>query len=602
MLASMKDASQSGRRIGGGARWILLSCLLLGTATTVANAEVLQVDSYGTPTVYSSVLEAGQIYRIEVRGTFSYDSARSLADAEWAQYPAPPDWVEHPAGPANALELVINDSPRDWMGTTNGVDFAPHTYSPSHLYRSDWLGAGEQIAFRIEDGTGSRIWDNRGVLTVEILPIGHPGGACGAELIDTFNTYATGAPPVPDWQEDYFDLAHNRYTRAEAAALGVTQHVSAAESCSSPHSIHFDDRSTNLNSFLAREFAPQAAVTLEACMMTRDRTAAGVDIRLWASAEGGRLESQVFFANGAFGHSDPDMIGVFQLDPAFRLIWTPVLRYRENTWYKIRRTVDLAAGTGSIYVEEVADPSNNALVDLPPTGLITSGCVSAVHLVTSGTQRSDCFVDDIVVAAQPLVDSDADGVPDDCDNCPDTPNPNQMDSDGDGIGDACENQDPVITCNGPIVLWSPDHELIDVSGAIRIEDPDGDPLAVTIRVFSDESETPETGDGTGRHAPDFKDEPVGRGLLVRSERRGREDGRYYVAVIEADDGRGGVTTAVCVLAVCPHDQNDPTSLNDVLAQANTAVAAIQSALDSNGALPLAGMHEHGLSAELGPKQ
>ncbi len=37
-----------------------------------------------------------------------------------------------------------------------------------------------------------------------------------------------------------------------------------------------------------------------------------------------------------------------------------------------------------------------------------------------------------------LADGDADGVPDSCDNCPDTYNPSQTDTDGDGVGDACE--------------------------------------------------------------------------------------------------------------------------------------------------------------------
>lgn len=36
-------------------------------------------------------------------------------------------------------------------------------------------------------------------------------------------------------------------------------------------------------------------------------------------------------------------------------------------------------------------------------------------------------------------DRDGDGVPDDEDNCPDTPNPDQADADGDGVGDACDN-------------------------------------------------------------------------------------------------------------------------------------------------------------------
>ncbi len=42
------------------------------------------------------------------------------------------------------------------------------------------------------------------------------------------------------------------------------------------------------------------------------------------------------------------------------------------------------------------------------------------------------------VVEEPGLDSDGDGVTDGCDNCPDTPNPDQRDSDFDHVGDACE--------------------------------------------------------------------------------------------------------------------------------------------------------------------
>ncbi|HOB97669.1 MAG TPA: hypothetical protein PKM43_02850 [Verrucomicrobiota bacterium] len=105
------------------------------------------------------------------------------------------------------------------------------------------------------------------------------------------------------------------------------------------------------------------------------------------------------------------------------------------------------------------------------------------------------------------------------------------------------NGPPEVTCNGPVVLWSPDHELVDVSWAISVSDPDGDPATLTFRMFSDETEVPDTGDRTGQHAPDFKTELASgaHGLFVRSERRAPEDGRFYIGLVRADDGRGGVT-------------------------------------------------------------
>ncbi|MHC5066722.1 MAG: immunoglobulin domain-containing protein, partial [Planctomycetota bacterium] len=167
------------------------------------------------------------------------------------------------------------------------------------------------------------------------------------------------------------------------------------------------------------------------------------------------------------------------------------------------------------------------------------------------------------------------------------------------------NRIPTITCNSAFELWSPQHDLVDVGSVFSVSDPDGDQVTLSLRVFSDESEIPETGDGTGKHAPDFKNEIGGRGLLLRSERRGREDGRWYVIVVTADDGQGGVLNVACGAAACPHDQN-AESMADVMAQLAAATAAYQGAIDANGgaipSFPLAGHYEHGLAAPLGPKQ
>jgi N-acetylneuraminic acid mutarotase len=54
----------------------------------------------------------------------------------------------------------------------------------------------------------------------------------------------------------------------------------------------------------------------------------------------------------------------------------------------------------------------------------------------------------VMIGPSLAVDSDGDGIPDACDNCPNVFNPDQADADGDGIGDACDPcpNDPTNSC------------------------------------------------------------------------------------------------------------------------------------------------------------
>ncbi|HET8947555.1 MAG TPA: thrombospondin type 3 repeat-containing protein [Candidatus Polarisedimenticolia bacterium] len=70
-------------------------------------------------------------------------------------------------------------------------------------------------------------------------------------------------------------------------------------------------------------------------------------------------------------------------------------------------------------------------------------------------------------------DGDADGRGDACDNCPSTPNPDQADANADGAGDACQPRIEIVSVTGGGA---------EVEVALRLVDPDGDPLHGSLLV------------------------------------------------------------------------------------------------------------------------
>jgi hypothetical protein len=61
-----------------------------------------------------------------------------------------------------------------------------------------------------------------------------------------------------------------------------------------------------------------------------------------------------------------------------------------------------------------------------------------------------------------VLDSDGDGIPDPEDNCPNTPNPDQLDTNGDGVGDACTPFE--FPEGGQFVIGN----LVDQSGGAQV--------------------------------------------------------------------------------------------------------------------------------------
>jgi len=152
---------------------------------------------------------------------------------------------------------------------------------------------------------------------------------------------------------------------------------------------------------------------------------------------------------------------------------------------------------------------------------------------------------------------------------------------------------PTVSCRLLVPqLWPASLDLVNVGLSASAADNCDSGPALTVVVYSNESETGNA--GSGRFSPDAKDIALGT-LRLRAERNGSGYGRVYLVVVSATDAAGNVGRCSCT-AVVPRVQNTKF-VGIVRLLATTAKAYF----DANG-VPPAGFVRVGVGPVIGPKQ
>src|SRR5262249_6329046 len=90
--------------------------------------------------------------------------------------------------------------------------------------------------------------------------------------------------------------------------------------------------------------------------------------------------------------------------------------------------------------------------------------------------------------ADPIIDTDGDGIPDAQDNCPAVSNANQLDTDGDGIGNACDPNSFAPVANNDSYSTNQNTQLTVLQPGVLSNDTDADPNTnLTAQVVSNPS-------------------------------------------------------------------------------------------------------------------
>ena len=219
-------------------------------------------------------------------------------------------------------------------------------------------------------------------------------------LEETFDTYLTGEPPVPPWDDHYRGgLGPSvEISREAARARDVWVEIDDTVKVGpTGKSLHFFDEDGSGDVQLLGSFSPISdLVILDFDMLNADRTRNGVAVGLTSGGPGdyGRDYYIYFQANGGIAINDSS---------GSDIVIPGLASYEEDKWYHVRRVLNLTEGTGSFEVTKVEDPTVSGLLSIGPNPvpLYETTEIDKVELSTGYGPYADGYIDDIKITPTP---------------------------------------------------------------------------------------------------------------------------------------------------------------------------------------------------------